>query len=474
MPTSDQQNMSSRSGPSPNGPWSVPARRPTDNSANNGERLGSANVDVSRILERLGEIESLMGSARRQAQSHPVSGSNAPNPMPNIPPPPQVAVNPHPQPTTSVFPPSLPPQNTPPVWISGNSAPAYSYAPVNNANGPAPRLYNTPPMPLIPPPPYIDSDIFRDFSLSSPQDYFIHETRLYQRINYQAKIRLGYGKAISVLQRELEQSPDYEAIIRPYQIDQPDSLPNLSPLIPNSEARLFADTVRALVDIIGLQRACHLLENAKIEEIPGIRYEIQRVPIPSRPPPIPLEPMNVPPPMVPTEIGPFARPRADSVNSMASSAPTMYSWAAPPPSSMITTPPPSSSNEDEELVGSGVPLEEVVQLPPPHSPAATPGRGILRRASTGPSYGNKRVTINTDRECHHCASHFAPTASFEPVRRVMSPVSMSPVKMEEGQSHPQMDLRPQFHPDHHSRVHSQFDPTAGEDGVLQQMAAAQM
>jgi hypothetical protein len=56
----------------------------------------------------------------------------------------------------------------------------------------------------------------------------------------------------------------------------------------------------------------------------------------------------------------------------------------------------------------------------------------------------------------------------------MSPVAMSPVKMEDGQSRPQMDLRPQFHPDHHSRVHSQFDPTAGEDGVLQQMAAAQM
>ena len=88
MPTSDQQNMSSRSGPSPNGPWSVPARRSTDNSTNNGERLGSANVDVSRILERLGEIETLMGSARRQAQAHPVSGSNAPNSMPNIPPPP--------------------------------------------------------------------------------------------------------------------------------------------------------------------------------------------------------------------------------------------------------------------------------------------------------------------------------------------------------------------------------------------------
>ena len=473
MPTSDQQRMSSRSGPSPNNPWGPPTRRSAD-SANNVERPGSSNIDVSRILERLGEIENLMGTARRQPPNHTISNSNIPNPMPNIPPPPPVVVNPHPQPnTTSVFPPSLPPQNTPPAWLSGTSVPAYSYNPANNANGPNPRSFNTPPVPLIPPPPYIDSDIFRDFSLSSPQDYFIHETRLYQRINYQAKIRLGYGKAISVLQRELEQSPSYGAIIRPYQIDQPDSLPDLSPLIPNSEARLFADTVRALVDIIGLQRACHLLENAKIEDIPGIRYEIQRVPIPSRPPPIPLEPINVQPPMGPGEIGPFARPRSDSVNSTASSAPTMYSWTSPP-NSMITTPPPSSPNEDEELSGSGVPLEEVVHLSSPHPPTATPGRGILRRASTGPSYGNKRVTINTDHECQHCTSHFSPTTPFEPVRRIMSPVAMSPATIEDGQNHSPMDLRPQFHQEHHSRVHNQFDPAGREDGVLQQMAEAQM
>src|SRR5271169_6780020 len=48
------------------------------------------------------------------------------------------------------------------------------------------------------------------------------------------------------------------------------------------------------------------------------------------------------------------------------------------------------------------------------------------------------------------------------------------VKLEDGHNHWQMDLRPQFHPDHHSHVHNQFDPTAGKDPVLQQMAAAQM
>jgi len=476
MHTSDQQNMSSRSGHSPNNQWGVPARRSAENGANTGERPAASNIDFSRILERLGEIEGLMGTARRQSPMHAVPGApNMSNPMPTIPPPPPVAVNTHPQPnSTSVFPPSLPPQNTPPAWLSGASVPAYAYNPANTTNGNNPRSFNTPPVPLIPPPPYIDSDIFRDFSLSTPQDYFIHETRLYQRINYQAKIRLGYGKAISVLQRELEQSANYEAIIRPYQIDQPDSLPDLSPLIPNSEARLFADTVRALVDIIGLQRSCHLLENAKIEDIPGIRYEIQRVPIPSRPPPIPCEPMNGPPPMGPADIGPYARPRSDSVHSVASSAPTMYSWAAHP-NTMIATPPPSSPNEEEELSGSGGPLEEAVHLSPPHAPTTTPGRGILRRASTGPSYGNKRVTINTDHECQHCASHYSPAATFEPVRRVLSPVTISQVKMEDGQNHPTLDLRQQFHQEHHSRVHGQFDPEAREDhGVLQQMAEAQM
>ena len=129
------------------------------------------------------------------------------------------------------------------------------------------------PVPFVPPPPYMD-DIFRDFSLSPPQEYLAHQDRLYQRIDFQVKLRLGYGKAIAVLQRELDGAQEYKRIIRPYQIDQPDDLPQLSPLIPNSEARLFADTVRALVDIIRLQRSCHLLENAKIEEVPGIRYEI--------------------------------------------------------------------------------------------------------------------------------------------------------------------------------------------------------
>jgi len=44
-----------------------------------------------------------------------------------------------------------------------------------------------------------------------------------------------------VLQRELEGLPTYEQIIRPYQIDRLENLPDLTPHIPNSEGRLFAD-----------------------------------------------------------------------------------------------------------------------------------------------------------------------------------------------------------------------------------------
>jgi len=100
----------------------------------------------------------------------------------------------------------------------------------------------------------------------------------------------------------------------------------LSPLIPNSEARLFADTVHALVDIIGVQRSCHLLENAKIEEVPGIRYEIQRVIIPP-PVPIPVEQDNVTMTPVISDIDPFARAGpSSSASSTFSTAPTIFSF----------------------------------------------------------------------------------------------------------------------------------------------------
>src|SRR5437667_12587232 len=46
--------------------------------------------------------------------------------------------------------------------------------------------------------PHTMDDNFVDFSLCSPQEYFAHESRLYQRVCYHSKIRLGNGKAIAV------------------------------------------------------------------------------------------------------------------------------------------------------------------------------------------------------------------------------------------------------------------------------------
>jgi len=299
---------------------------------------------------------------------------------------------------------------------------------------------HNPPLLYPPPPPYAD-ETFKDFSQCSPQEYFHHETRLYQRINFHAKIRLGYGKAISVLQRELEQSAHCEGVIRPYQIDQPTNLPNLSPLIPNSEARLFADTVRALVDIIGLQTAVHVLENAKVSEVPGIRYEIQRVAIPGPParpetvqnqsPPIPLEPeiiIHEQPKFA--DVGPFARSRASSLTSV-SSVPTTYSWS------------PTSENSG--------PASDEFDYPTP-MPPPPPTRGILRRTASGTSLNGKRVTIST----HHNATA---RYGFEETIRSMSPVPMSPIKLDD------VSPLPDF---------SKVNFIKPEEGVLQQMAAAQM
>ena len=347
---------------------------------------------MTRMRKQVAEIERMFLNARRQAPGNGPSVSVAPNvnlspPNPTIIPSPSPGTTDpptsiHPQSDNVVFPPPVPHNQFSGALILSD----YQYIPPQSSgtNGSA-RHYN-PSMPLIPPPPpYID-DIYKDFSLTSPQEYFVHETRLYQRINYQAKIRLGYGKAISVLQRELDGSQEYKRLTRPYQIDQPDNLPLLSPLIPNSEARLFADTVRALVDIIGLQRSCHLLENAKVAEIPGIQYEIQRIIIPTRVSPIPMELQNM------QETGPFVRVRSDSIASITSSSPTTYSWSQPPMTTSSPSAPPPSSIAGEDISSEELPPSPNISPPP------GPRRSILRRSSSGSSYNRKRVTIQTDRD----------------------------------------------------------------------------
>jgi hypothetical protein len=428
---------------------------------------------LTGLNERLAEIERALNPPRRHHSNGSSSNSSrhtnfSPQsltssfPAPSIPqpaPPPGVTFHPwgggppaqvHPGMAPLGLPP-LPAQN--PAWMGGHPVPqaTYSYPPQLNNNpqqqGPQQqRQYTTQPMqapPTLypPPPPYAD-ETFKDFSQCPPQEYFHHETRLYQRINFHAKIRLGYGKAISVLQRELEQAAHYEGVIRPYQIDQPTNLPDLSPLIPNSEARLFADTVRALVDIIGLQTAVHVLENAKVSDVPGICYKIQRVQIPAPParpepvqsqaPPIPLEPEIPPdqPKFTPAEVGPFARSRASSVTSL-SSAPSTYSWS------------PTSET-------SGTIASEDFDYPTP-MPPPPPTRGILRRTASVPSLNGKRVTIST----HNATSRYG----FEETIRSMSPVPMSPIKLEDVPPLPEL---------------SRFNSVKPEEGVLQQMAAAQM
>ena len=73
---------------------------------------------------------------------------------------------------------------------------------------------------------------------------------------------------------------------------------------------------------------------------------------------------------------------------------------SPPPA-----PPPSS------IAGEDLPSEEL--LPPPSIPPPSgPHRGILRRSSSGSSYNGKRVTIQTDRDCHCSQQHFGTSLIF--------------------------------------------------------------
>jgi hypothetical protein len=449
------------------------------------------------LVARLAEIERMLHPATRRPQVMTQQqmmnqGPNPSAPMPSIPlPPPPAAYGPGPMQyhqqqqqqhhtAANIISPPLAVQNNP-GW---NPAPqplqnTVFFNPQQPHQGPQPHRPYTAPTLLPPPPPYQD-DIFKDFSQCNPQEYFVLEGRLYQRINFHAKIRLGYGKAISVLQKQLEESQDYQRIIRPYQIDQPTNLPELSPLIPNSEARLFADTVRALVDIIGLQKSVHILETAKVGDVPGIKYEIQRVPIPSRnTPPIPLEPefITIEQPK-PSEIGPFARSRSDSFNSVATTAVSADTWGSSIPMNMDISPPapPSSLSGDE--FPSPLPAEDM--LPPPMSAPPAPHRSILRRTQSGSSLNGKRVTIQADHAGCRCNSRFCTgnqsTSPFEHGgQHVMSPGPMSPtVKLEENNVSPmELQLGDEFQARMHRRTHDD-KPSTPEEVILQQMAAAQM
>src|SRR5205814_1570179 len=146
---------------------------------------------------------------------------------------------------------------------------------------------------------------------------------------------------------------------------------------------------------------------------------------------LPLEPEpHAMPPSIP-EIGPYARSRSNSVASSGTS------WGPPP---LTMSPPPAPPTISSPIGGDDIPSEEL--LPPPViPPPPVPQRGILRRGSSSSSYNGKRVTIQTDHNCH-CSEHFGTTSasSFE---SIMSPVSMSPIKTEEVRMQP-IDLSAEF------------------------------
>ena len=75
---------------------------------------------------------------------------------------------------------------------------------------------------------------------------------LYGRLNYQAQIRLGYGEAISVLYRRLEDLPN-----------QPSGI-NLSSIVRSSDIRSLPEILQVLVDALGLETSVSMLENASI------------------------------------------------------------------------------------------------------------------------------------------------------------------------------------------------------------------
>ena len=443
----------------------------------NGPNVDNREFEAEERLAELERVAHTIGN-RRPA----TAGQFTPNPsIPPIPLPPQpIAAN-----ATSATPLGLAGLN--PAFISqvngtwgiGGPPPNLSFFnPNNTAN--IPRGNGVPLSYQPPPPPYIDrDDIFKDFSCVSPQEYAAQENRLYQRINYHAKVRLGYGRTISVLQRELENQPTYSQVIRPYQIDQPENLPLLSPLIPNSEARLFADTIRALIDIIGLQRSLQALEAAKPHDVPGIKYEVQRVRIPSRATPIPLEPpsdSNSAPPKTP-EVGPYARGRVNSAASTASSLVTSFSWPTQQPrstgASMDDLPPPLTTRPSSPKRAATV---DLIRAPSPVAPLA-PQRGILRRSASGSLLTGKRVTIETGSTSNPpTGGQMSTTSTFEAPTPVMSPGPMSPTLMDRDLSLQLQALNLSTDgPNRASQtVNGSRSPRSAEEQVLMQMAAAQM
>ena len=169
-----------------NGQWQTlqPQRRSTDSHSSllliSNESLASQ--EMVRISERLAEIKRIVqaNALRRLAAGNQSSISVNSNLLPSTGPKLQMESSVH---TISPVPPQLshlavPPPSVPPP----NTAPTYHYLPSHSPIPTPPTPSTWPahvPVPFVPPPPYMD-DIFRDFSLSPPQEYLAHQDRLYQ------------------------------------------------------------------------------------------------------------------------------------------------------------------------------------------------------------------------------------------------------------------------------------------------------
>jgi hypothetical protein len=149
----------------------------------------------------------------------------------------------------------------------------------------------------IPPTLPVANNIFPNSSPRSSQEHFMHEIRLYQRINLQAKITLGYSRAITVLNRELQSLSETE----PRSPPAPKlcySEGNLSfASLASPEQSIFASTLQSFIDRAGLEKAVDILER-----------ETSALPVssssPSYTPPDPklIETLPMPPPPPPSII----------------------------------------------------------------------------------------------------------------------------------------------------------------------------
>lgn len=93
---------------------------------------------------------------------------------------------------------------------------------------------------------------------STDQEWVFH---LNGRLDYQAKIRLGYGESLSVLYRHLDRLPnDFPGL-------------DLPSFVRASDTLSFPEILQLLVDAIGLERSVGILESTPIHDEVTSKYQ---------------------------------------------------------------------------------------------------------------------------------------------------------------------------------------------------------